>query len=483
MMKKDAFYKVLDYETKHHMIAAGDRLVAGISGGADSICLLLILIRLMKEIPFSVTVVHINHQLRDEEAGRDQLFVEELCERHGIPCRVFMENVQEFAQENGLTLEEAGRLVRRKCFWQVLESENADKIVLAHHKNDNAETFLMNLARGTGLAGLGGIRPVAGPVIRPLLCLSRGEIEAWLVEQGLSWCTDSTNASDHYTRNRVRHHILPMLEEQVNAKTVDHLQETMEQMQQLKDFVDEQCQRAMSRCLTREREGTLLIHKELLEQEHPYLQSELLRGGLIQMSGQVKDVSQVHVESLRALLNKQVGRQIHLPYNIKALRVYEGICLQQDKEMQSCEAIELQIPGTTYIPWAEQTISCSVISGKKDISTEEMGENLYTKCFNYDIINDTVQIRTRRTGDFLKIDETGHRQKLKSWFINEKIPSADRDHMLLLAVGSEVLWIPGYRRSGSYLVTDTTKNILKIQIYGGKSNGRDSKSNDFRGRY
>ena len=473
MMKKDAFYKVFDYEKKHHMIAAGDRLVAGISGGADSICLLFMLIRMQKEIPFSMTVVHVNHQLRGEEADRDQHYVENICRQQGITCRVFSENVQGFAKEQGLTLEEAGRIVRRKCFCQVLEEEKGDKIVLAHHKNDNAETFLLNLARGAGLTGLGGMRPVNGPMIRPLLCLTRAEIEIWLKEQAIEWQTDSSNASDHYTRNRIRNHILPMLETKVNERTVDHLQETMEQMQLLKDYVDQQCQNSMVQCAAWNESGECAINKETLCAEHPYLQREILRQFLIRMSGQAKDVAQIHVESLQNLLEKQVGREIHLPYGINAVRTYEGICLYRPKEQKVFEDLELQIPGATYVPWADKTIVCTIFLKNMDVSLVQMEETPYTKWFDCDIINNTVQIRTRRMGDFLKIDEKGRRQKLKSWFINEKIPSSDREHILLLASGSEVLWIPGYRRSSSYLVTDQTKEVLKIQIYGGKQDGRN----------
>ncbi len=474
MKKKDAFNKVIDYEKKYHMIAAGDRLVAGISGGADSICLLFMLIRMQQEIPFSITAVHVNHQLRAEEAERDQHFVEEICRQKNIPCRVFSEDVQAMAKAQGLTLEEAGRAVRRKCFYQVLEEENADKIVVAHHKNDNAETFLLNLARGAGLTGLGGMRPVNGKMIRPLLCLSRAEIESWLESQEIAWCTDSSNASDHYTRNRIRNHILPMLEAQVNEKTVEHLQETMEQMQLLKDYVETQCERAMEHCVIWEPDGCCQVNQKALEREHPYLQTEILKRVLIRTGGQAKDVAQVHVESLQKLLEKQVGREIHLPYGVNARRIYEGICLYHPKENTEFQELELQIPGETYVPWADKTIVCSVVTRNEDFSLEQIEENPYTKWFDYDIINNTVQIRTRQAGDFLTIDENGHSQKLKSWFINEKIPSAQRESMMLLACGNEVLWIPGHRRGSRYLVTDKTKDILKIHVYGGKKDGRNN---------
>ena len=230
--------KILNFIEKYHMLQKEDKVIAGISGGADSICLLFVLLRLKEKIGFDVIAVHVNHGLRGESAKRDERFTETFCREWNIPCIVYHENVKEIAVQKKLSVEEAGRLVRRKAFEEVRVRYGGTKIALAHHQNDNAETMLLNLARGTGIRGLSGIRPVNGYMIRPLLGINRKEIEYYLKEHQLSYCEDETNAGDEYTRNRIRHQILPMLEEQVNRQAVRHMNETMEQLNQIRDYLE-----------------------------------------------------------------------------------------------------------------------------------------------------------------------------------------------------------------------------------------------------
>ncbi len=484
--------KVLDYIKKHQMITAGDRLVAGISGGVDSVCLLFMLLYCQKQIPFTWTAVHVNHRIRGEEAKRDQQFVETLCREHGIPCRVFEENVEAFAKEKKLSVEEAGRTVRQRCFQTVMEETGAIKIFLAHHQNDNAETMLLNLARGTGLNGLGGIRPVNGNCFRPLLCVDRREIERWSKTAEVQWCEDSTNQGDHYVRNRIRNHVLPYLEREVNAGTVLHLQEVSEQMQELKSYVDEQtaeAERQAVRVIRSENaaDGTdrperLLILEKPMKALHPFLQKELWRKELIRTAGREKDMSRQHIEALEGLLEKQSGRRVELPYGVEAVRCPEGVFLQKtqkrgkgkarspqrDTQKEECKEILLCVSGKTEIPWAKTELRCTLAEEKADFFAEQLHPSPYTKWFDYDIMKNGLTVRTRRPGDFLVIDEKGSRQKLKAWFINEKIPSEERDRIPLLADGSEILWVLGYRRSSARFVKDTTRRLLRIEFNGGK---------------
>lgn len=179
------YRKVSEYIRRYEMLEQGDRIIAGVSGGADSICLLFMLIDIVKETGCSIVAVHVHHGLRGAAADADADYVEKVCEEQGIKCRVFREDVKAFADQKGQTLEEAGRNVRRECFRKVMEEEQGTKIALAHHQDDNAETLILNLCRGCGIKGLGGIAPVSGIFIRPLLCLRKNEIEAYLKERGL----------------------------------------------------------------------------------------------------------------------------------------------------------------------------------------------------------------------------------------------------------------------------------------------------------
>ena len=201
------YRKVREYIKTWQMLGREDKVIAGISGGADSICLLFMLLELKEEMEFRIAAVHIHHGLRNETADRDEAYVRSVCGKENVELFVYHEDVKQYAKERGLTKEEAGREVRRRCFLEVLREQGGTHIATAHHKNDNAETVLWNLCRGTGLKGMGGISPKNGVWIRPLLCLERKEIESYLEKGGISYCTDETNLEDAYTRNRIRNHV------------------------------------------------------------------------------------------------------------------------------------------------------------------------------------------------------------------------------------------------------------------------------------
>ena len=208
------------YIRENRMISEDDVVIAGVSGGADSVCLLFVLCELQRSMGFRVKVCHVNHGLRGEEADADERYVVELCRRMGVECRIFREDVELIARNRKQSQEEAGRAVRRAAFERMCREDGGTKIATAHHRDDNVETVLMNISRGTGIQGLCGIWPVRGKWIRPLLYLDRCQIEAFLTDQKLAWRTDLTNNEDSYTRNRIRHNIIPAMTEQINAGTV-----------------------------------------------------------------------------------------------------------------------------------------------------------------------------------------------------------------------------------------------------------------------
>ncbi len=237
------YQRVREYIRRYHMLDKEDRVIAGVSGGADSICLLFMLMKLKEELDLDVLAVHVHHGLRGADADADAEYVRRICDGWGVGLRTFHEDVRKLAGQSGLSLEEAGRDIRREIFLRVRDELGGGKIALAHHQNDNAETLIWNLCRGCGIRGLGGIAPVTGPWIRPLLCLKREEIESYLKNRGISYCTDETNLEDDYTRNRIRRHVIPYLEEQVNRQTVSHMSETMEQMRVLGEYIRQETAR------------------------------------------------------------------------------------------------------------------------------------------------------------------------------------------------------------------------------------------------
>jgi len=463
--------KVKRYAEKWQMLTNEDCVIVGVSGGADSICLLLILLELQKEIGFKVVAVHVNHRLRGKEADDDETFVRNFCESRNVICEIYSADVESIAKKRKQSTEEAGREVRKEFFEETRKKYNGTKIALAHHKNDNAETVLLHLARGTGIKGLGGIAPVNGVFIRPLLCVEREEIERYLDAHNISYCIDETNQSDEYTRNRIRNHVLPYMEKELNSKTVDHISETAQQMRKVQEYLEEQTKAYFDECVIEKQLGFFVTEKEF-EKIPDVLKPLLLKSVLAKVAGKEKDLEAIHLKQLQDLFDKQVGKKIDLPYQMEGCRVYAGIeiCLKDKEQNEIPEevVVDLQEGQTQYI-WGEQKIRCCV-RNKLQTDGETLEKN-HTKRFDCDIIKDVVSFRTRREGDYITIHPDGRTQKLKSFFINEKIPLKDRDRILLLADGNHVMWIVGYRVNCAYQINENTRCVLEVHMDKGEKNG------------
>ena len=454
------YKKVRAYVRKYDMLTKEDTVIAGISGGADSVCLLFVLLKLKEEIGFQIHAVHVNHGIRGEASDRDEIYVRTLCEEKGVAFAVFHENVPLYARERKLTEEEAGRDLRRKAFEKALKDFGGTKVALAHHMDDNAETVLWNLCRGTGVRGLGGIAPISGVWIRPFLCVKRQEIESYLKKWGISYCTDETNFVNTYTRNRIRGEVMPYLEKNLNEQTVLHIAETAAKMRVLEDYVRREATAGARECIRKDECGRLIFLREPYEPLDEALKPYVVYEVICKAAGHRKDIESVHVKNIQELLGKQVGRRVSLPYGLTAIRCYEGLCFVKEYVKGDWDKGEF----------------CFRVFEKSSV-TEVFPQNPYTKWFDYDIIKNTVKIRHREPGDYLTVDKNGSRQKLKQYFINEKIPQERRSGIWLAADGSHIMWIVGYRQNQAYQITEKTKRILEIQFYKGDEDGGESKGN------
>ncbi|MDD6324761.1 MAG: tRNA lysidine(34) synthetase TilS [Lachnospiraceae bacterium] len=473
--------RIIDTIEKYHMIQPGMRVLAAVSGGADSVCLLMALIRYRSQMEFSLSVVHVEHGLRGEESLADAQYVKELCEALAVPFYLESVDAKRAAKERHLGVEEAARSLRYEAFYKVARQIQADRIAVAHNENDQAETVLWNLTRGSGLQGLGGIRPVREKIIRPLLFLGRQEIEEILRKEGMAWRTDRTNLSCDYTRNRIRLQILPMLAQELNDQAVSHIAQAAERLQEVQDYLIDQCQAAEEACV---RQMGAVVYLELAGygKQHPLLQKEILKHCLDLLRDGMgrKDVGSVHLDALEKLCTQPCGKRCVLPGGMRAERVDrmelpDGEAgekrplvrfWQETSEEQQYDRKPEEI---LLFPGREQQVGMFQV--KSELldpslvpSAEILQEKKYTKWLSYDTINCNACFRRRRAGDYLVINDRGGRKKLKDYLIDEKIPQKQRDQLWLLADGSHILWIIGWRISEAVKINGNTGKILKIHV-------------------
>lgn len=449
--------KVFDYIRQNHMIEAKEKVLVGVSGGADSLCLLFVLKRYAQEIPFDLTAVHVEHGIRGKESMDDAAFVQQICRAENIKCRCISCRVPDIVQKEKMSLEEAARKVRYEVFEQVREELGADKIAVAHNKNDQAETMLFQMVRGSGLKGAAGIPPVRGHIIRPLLECTREEIESYLKDRKIIWRIDSTNYELDYTRNCLRHKILPELAENVNVKSVEHLAALGEELRQVQAYISVQVEKIADE-LACCRNGAAEIEIEKLQKQTGLIQEYVIRESLKRAGCGLKNIGRGHIRDIRELAEGQSGRSISLPGGWWARREFGRLLIgrQADGEKKNFR-IHPVIPGMATV--ADQAYVFDIFP----YSGQNIPQKIYTKWFDYDKIGSDLLLRSRQPGDFLVVNSQGGRKKLKSYFIEEKIPQKEREKIVLMAKESEIIWVTGHRISEAYKVTPETKMILEVR--------------------
>ena len=449
------------------MVHPGDRILIGVSGGADSVCLLQILWGLQKQMQFSVHVLHVNHGVR-AEAQQDGEYVKALCDKLQIPFYLEMVDMTGYAKEHGMSGEEAGRVLRYQLFDTYREKLGCRLVAVAHHQNDRAETLLFNLFRGTGIQGLSSIRPVREQIIRPLLCLSREEIEQYLLDKGIEYCQDVTNLSDAYSRNKIRHHIIPYAEREICGQAVARMNETAAQLSEIADYLELQTEEAFRACILGDSD-TVVFSVERMRTYHHILQKRIILRAFELLTPYRKDITSAHVTGILHLMQINGSGRMDLPYGLVVEKQYDRISFakrdvnvsrqiwQQEWELTPGIFYELPNLGKLFAEIVEEPEKVRYLC-------ENIPVNHCTKCFDYDKIFCNVAIRTRRIGDYITCDTALHKKSVQDYMVNEKIPVQDRDRRWLLVDGHHVLWIPGYRISEHYKISKNTKRILMVEI-------------------
>lgn len=463
--------KVLKQIKGHGMINPSAKVLVALSGGADSVCLFLVLKALQKTLHCELAAVHVNHMLRDT-ADRDEEFVRRLCQKAEISLYVKKVDVRDYASKHGLGEEEAARILRYEVFEQIKRDIQADVIALAHHMDDQAETVLFHISRGCRIEGLRGMKPIRDGYIRPLLGVMRKDIEAYLRELSQDYVTDETNLDTHYNRNFIRNEILPVMTEKICEKTTQHIADMAEHMLSLEDYLNSQMSMADQDCVIRE-ENKIKLMVPKLQALHEYMQTQIVKSCLCELSQTNKDIATVHVTEVLSLNKKQTGRSVDLPYGMRAIKEYDFIILQKEAILDNgckqnpsfpenrllCQKVE--IPFEKKVLLADGRYLC--VRGFDRPLDVNIPTKTYTKWLDYDKINGSVVLRTVQKNDYFIFDEAHKKQVLK-YLKNEKVPAEKRKQLQVLAVEDHVLYIIGGRISGAFKITDETKRILEIIV-------------------
>ncbi len=422
--------EVARYCREAGLFSAGDRVVCALSGGADSMAMLWCLHSLQAELGITVAAAHFNHRLRGAEADRDEAFVRAFCAGRGIALTVGSADVAKYAAVHGKSVEEAAR----ECRYAFLQALPCDKLATAHTADDNAETVLLHLLRGSGLRGLCGIPPLRGSIVRPLLSVTREQVAAFLRAENIAWVEDSTNAEEFCTRNRLRRRVMPELRV-LSPRFSEHLTTQSRLLREEDAYLDE-----LAAALLREENGVFACAP--LREAPPVLQRRALR--LMTRRLLPQDVSFAHISALQALLvSPDPSAQCDLPGGVIARRRYDGIELMRPSP-ETFPETPLSVPGETLLPVPGLRITCEIAE-----NFEKIANTPFRFAIKYDMITQSI-LRPRRTGDRMSTDGV-HTKTLKKLFIERHIPRAQRGVTAVLAGGSDVLAVAGIGADARYI--------------------------------
>ena len=437
--------RIKDFILSNNLLAPGAKVVAGVSGGADSTALLLILLRL----GYRVHAVHCNFHLRGSESNRDQQFVTDLCKRFGVELEICQYNTQQYASDHGISIEMAARELRYADFERIMHKCGASAICIAHHRDDSVETVLLNLIRGTGIKGLTGIKPRNGHIIRPLLCVSRQNIENWLNEIGQPYVTDSTNLETHYTRNKIRNQLLPLMRS-INPDADNAINDTARHLQQTYAIYSKAIEKAINRIVT--------ISDSITTISIPELNKEADVGAVLFEILTPMGFNSTQIEDVVTSLNSQPGTR------------FFSATHQLIKERDSLTVSP--IASSTFKPMTldlkPDTTSALPDGCILNIATAHAGTPISklqsTATFDADLIKGPVTIRPWQEGDwFIPFGMKG--RKLVSDYLTDcKVSAFDRQKQLVATCGNDIIWVMGRRSDNRYRVTDKTTTQLILSL-------------------
>lgn len=443
-----------------------ETVVVAVSGGPDSVVLLHLLFRLREDFGLRLHVAHLNHMLRGEHGARDARFVADLAQRLDLPCTCEERDVRTYQRASAnSSLEDAARQVRYQFLNETADRAGAKRIALGHMADDQAETVLLHLVRGTGLSGLRGMLPVRGRIIRPLLTVRREEIEEFLQNEGIAHCADETNESRQFARNKIRADVIPLLQREFNPKVVDSIVRTAQVVRSAEEWVQIELDRHFDGLIVDRDDTGLSFSADTLMNAPTMLRRLAIRRAIRECAIETLNLGLSHVEATEALLFAADRRgRISLPGGLFARRIEDILEVRQERVVETGQAwsIPVEIPGSYRIPHSDVTLTCEIApqGGESGEPTTESHEAF----MDWDCVRGGLAIRNRRPGDrFHPLGAPGSR-KLKDFFIDIKIPQPERDHIPLLVDDEGIICVLGYVIADRMRVRTETTTLLHILL-------------------
>lgn len=456
------FEKVKSTINKYNLIEEGDKIVLGLSGGPDSVCLLHILKRLKEQMNIEVYAAHLNHQIRGIEAQKDALYISQICEEMGITFFVKSINVPEYCDKHGLSVEEGARKLRYEMFEEIKKKTHSNKIAIGHNQNDQAETVLMRIMRGTGLQGLRGIEYIReNGIIRPLLDIDRIDIEKYCEQHNLNPRIDKTNLECIYTRNKIRLELIPYMKDNFNPNVIESIVRMSSNLRNDSDYIDHEANTKFKE-VCKVNQESIEINLQQYVNLHNAIKTRILRKGIKLLLGDTNFVDQKHIEDVMELENEnKIDKKINLPRGMFAYR-RKNIIILTTKEIVN-EEIEFcyNIPSNGFIKIKELNLI---------METQTMNIDRYrsikidktSKGFDFNKIKGGIIVRNRKQGDKIKL--AGGSKKIKELFIDLKIPREDRCKVPIITDEEGIMCVGDNRISENYKIDSNTKEVLKVSF-------------------
>jgi len=442
---------------KYSMLSGKEKILIGLSGGPDSVCLLNVLNNLKNKFMLDLHTVYIDHGLRPEETPEETEFCKKLCAGLSIPFTTKVIDVKTYSKEQGLNKQEAARELRYRIFEETAYEIKAHKIALGHTADDQLETFFMRFFRGSGPTGLSGIPPVRGNIIRPLIEIERMEIEEFLHEQKINYITDSSNLKKDYLRNRIRLAFIPEIKK-INPHIAQTVSRTMEILREEEKYFELIITKTLMKLICRKTDFRMELFLTPLEAMDKVILRRVLRRAVDAAKG-LRGMEFIHIEGIIDLIKQgRQGDRIYLPRGLRVIKNYSTLVITSEIPLR-LGTFTLNVPGEVVLKESRAVIKASVVD-----KVESYGDGKTMAVFDADKTGTVLTVRSREHGDFFYPIGFGKRKKLQDYFVDEKVPRDERDSIPIVVSGNDIVWVTGFRGDERFKVSDETKRFLKMEI-------------------